>query len=196
MLLARRRSVRAFNGRPVDHEELAYLVWCAYGQINSGELIRRTVPSAGGIFPLEVQVGAVNVTGLVPGWYRVADSGANDAGIVSNGWTRTGDLGDLNSCFLTKHVPFDRCGAVVLFSGSPASLLERYGERGYRFLLFEAGHAVQNALLAGTALGLACVPLGGFDDGTIVEELSWTDTDIWPLYAVVVGHAEEARHGR
>jgi SagB-type dehydrogenase family enzyme len=40
----------------------------------------------------------------------------------------------------------------------------KYGERGYRLVLLDAGHAMQNALLAATGLGLAACPLGGFVD--------------------------------
>ena len=40
----------------------------------------------------------------------------------------------------------------------------KYGLRGYRFALLEAGHVGQNLLLAATALGLAPLPVGGFYD--------------------------------
>ena len=40
----------------------------------------------------------------------------------------------------------------------------KYGLRGYRFALLEAGHVMQNAVLAAAALALPALPVGGFYD--------------------------------
>ena len=47
----------------------------------------------------------------------------------------------------------------------------KYGDRGYRFTLIEAGHVAQNLNLAATALGLGCTNIGGFFDRQIDEHL-------------------------
>ena len=43
----------------------------------------------------------------------------------------------------------------------------KYGQRGYRFALLEAGHVAQNVVLAAAALGVAALPLGGYYDAQV-----------------------------
>ena len=63
----------------------------------------------------------------------------------------------------------------------------KYGERGYRFALLEAGHAAQNMLLAATALALAALPLGGFYDRRLDELVGADGLDEATLYAIALG---------
>ncbi len=63
----------------------------------------------------------------------------------------------------------------------------KYGERGYRFALLEAGHAAQNMLLAATGLALAALPLGGFYDRRLDELVGADGLDEATLYAIALG---------
>jgi SagB-type dehydrogenase family enzyme len=63
----------------------------------------------------------------------------------------------------------------------------KYGLRGYRFSLLEAGHLVQNVVLAATALGLPAVPLGGWYDRRLDELVGADGLDEASVYAVAVG---------
>ena len=58
----------------------------------------------------------------------------------------------------------------------------KYGVRGYRFALLEAGHVGQNVLLAATALGLGAVPLGGYYDRLTDEFLGLDGVNESTLY--------------
>ena len=178
-VLRRRVSRRDFTGAPLDRDRLLFALWCGYGRTGTGDLERRTAPSAGGVFPLELVVGAINIDGADPGWYRFrpADGGLEPAG-------PTGDLGAL---FRTRHVPFDRAAAVVFLTADLPPMLRRYGDRGYRFALLEAGHVAQNLLLACAATGLGAVALGGFDDELAGDTVPAAAPGASPLYAVVLG---------
>jgi SagB-type dehydrogenase family enzyme len=68
----------------------------------------------------------------------------------------------------------------------------KYGQRGYRFTLLEAGHVGQNLVLAATALGLGSVAVGGFFDCRVEELLSVDGVNESALYAVAVGPPEGA----
>ena len=48
----------------------------------------------------------------------------------------------------------------------------RYGERGYRYVYMEVGHAAQNIYLQAESLGLATVAVGAFDDAAVKEILA------------------------
>jgi hypothetical protein len=52
-----------------------------------------------------------------------------------------------------------------------ARTVKKYGTRGRRYVELEAGHAAQNVLLQAVALGLAAVPIGGFDDQHLAQAL-------------------------
>ena len=63
-----RRSLCEFAGEPLGLPELAQLLWAAQGVTTRDG--RRTAPSAGALYPLEVYVVAGSVTGLPAGVYR------------------------------------------------------------------------------------------------------------------------------
>jgi nitroreductase len=62
----------------------------------------------------------------------------------------------------------------------------KYGARGLRFLLLEAGHLMQNLCLLSRSLGLVTVPLGGFFEAPLARLLVLPETDE-VLYVGVVG---------
>ena len=63
-----RHSVREFDKTPLRLEELTQLTWAAQGQ--RGPDGRRTAPSAGALYPLELFVVAGNVRDPAAGVYR------------------------------------------------------------------------------------------------------------------------------
>ena len=68
----------------------------------------------------------------------------------------------------------------------------KYGDRGYRFVLLEAGHVAQNINLAVTALGLGCVNIGGFFDRDIDEFLGIDGLTHSSVYLMAIGKAMAA----
>jgi SagB-type dehydrogenase family enzyme len=65
----------------------------------------------------------------------------------------------------------------------------KYGQRGYRFALLEAGHVVQNVLLAAADLGLPALPLGGFYDRRLDAIVGADGLDEASVYSVALGGA-------
>ncbi|MGI8420822.1 MAG: nitroreductase family protein [Gaiellaceae bacterium] len=87
----------------------------------------------------------------------------------------------------------DRCGLCCPLRDQRDVLAHplQIGLRGYRFALLEAGHLAQNLLLTGTALELACIPLGGFFDRRMDDLLDLDGVNESMLYAVAVGRPAE-----
>ena len=70
--LQQRRSVRTFADRPLELDEIAQLLWSAQGITRHDG--RRTAPSAGALYPLELYLLAGNVKGLPAGvWHYLPD---------------------------------------------------------------------------------------------------------------------------
>lgn len=66
---------------------------------------------------------------------------------------------------------------------------EKYGDRGYRFLNLQAGHAAQNLYLVCNAFDLGVVASGGFLDDDFFQYIKSKKT-IFLLYELFVGVIE------
>jgi SagB-type dehydrogenase family enzyme len=69
----------------------------------------------------------------------------------------------------------------------PRRTSRKYGDRGYRYLLLEAGHVAQNVVLTANALGLATCCGGGFLDDELAGLLLADIEHEVPVYAIAVG---------
>lgn len=183
-----RRSCREFGPDAIACEELAALLHAAYGVTHlletpdgTGRFPLRAVPSGGALYPLELYVAALRVEGLDPGLYHF-DPLLGQLEMVRIG-LEEGDLAAL-STYPEIVAP---CSALLLIAAVFGRTRFKYGLRGYRFALLEAGHVGQNVVLAATALGLAAVPLGGFYDRPTEEFLELDGVNQSVLYSIAAG---------
>ena len=142
----------------------------------------RAVPSGGALYPLELYVAALRVEGLEPGLYHFDPLRAGARGGRS-GDSTAGDVAALS----TYPEIVVACAAVIFVAAVFGRTRFKYGLRGYRFALLEAGHVGQNVLLAATAFGLGAVPLGGFYDRLTDEFLGLDGVNESTLYTIAVG---------
>jgi SagB-type dehydrogenase family enzyme len=63
----------------------------------------------------------------------------------------------------------------------------KYGQRGIRYAIIEAGHIGQNIFLQAQAMGLAAGIVGAFDDEKLVQVMGITKTHE-PLLVLPVGY--------
>jgi SagB-type dehydrogenase family enzyme len=80
-----------------------------------------------------------------------------------------------------------RAAVVFVLTGVFARSHFKYGERGYRFALLEAGHICQNILLEATALQLGAVAVGGFIDQEINQLIDLDGVDEAAVYLIAAG---------
>lgn len=78
--------------------------------------------------------------------------------------------------------------AVLAVFADPTLMLEKYGERGGRFLLLEAGALLHHLGLAAAELDLAAYILGGSLDTRMLDLCGLTTTDALFVAAMAVGH--------
>lgn len=176
--LAHRRSVREFSAGALTLAEISRLVWAAQGVTDSE---RRTAPSAGATYPLEVYLVAADVEGLVPGVYRYRP-GLHRLEAVTEG-----DIRLPLAIAAVGQEWVSRVAMVVVIAAVFERTTARYGRRGQRYVHMEAGHAAQNLLLQATAMGLGATPVGAFDD-IEVSRLMHLPAGETPLYLIPVGH--------
>ena len=176
-----RRSIRDYTDGPLSLIELGQLLWAAQGITSDREA--RAAPSAGGTYPLELYVAAGRVTGLEPGVYRYLPH-EHALDLVTAGDVR----GTLMEASLGQTWVGD-CAAGVIVAAVYERTMERYGERGIRYVHMEAGHAAQNLCLQAVALGLGAVPVGAFADEQI-QAVAGLAADEQPLYVIPVGRPQ------
>lgn len=179
--LYQRRTRRDFGALPLDVADLRAICSAAYGTRPDPDGERRTVPSVSQLYPLRFTVMAPAVRGLDPALYAFhARRGALEP--LEAALPRT-----LQSWFYTRHVDYGRASAVVLLTGRVDRVGAMYGERGYRYLLLEAGHAAQNLCLAAAALYVPHVPVGGIEEEVVEKALGLDPSRELVLYAVALG---------
>lgn len=83
--------------------------------------------------------------------------------------------------------------AVLVITAVFERCLAKYGDRGYRYILIEAGHVGQNAMLSCESLGLASLPLGAFLDVRLSNLLGVDDGAEMPVYAIALGYPQRQK---
>jgi len=187
-----RRSIRRFTDTPLSLNALARLLYFGNGlsghlDSNSHGVVQpvRAAPSAGALYPVEIYVAVMAVEGLERGLFHYAVDGH---GIEL---LRPGDFGDVFSQATFDPATFSGAAVAFILTGVFNRAHFKYGERGYRFTLLEAGHICQNLLLAATSNKLAAVAVGGFIDDEVNELLDLDGVDEAALYLLAAGHPAE-----
>ena len=176
--LQKRRSLRQYKNLPITLRELSQLLWAAQGISGTGG--RRTAPSAGALYPLEVCVVAGNVTGLSVGIYSY-DPHNHELRRVLDSDKRA----ELSKAALGQS-SINKAAAILVISAVYERVTGKYGERGVRYAHMEAGHAAENVFLQAVSLDLGTVVIGAFHDEQVRAVLHLPGK-VQPLYLMPMG---------
>jgi SagB-type dehydrogenase family enzyme len=181
--ISTRRSVRSYSTQPMSLAELSRVLFLTSG-ISAGlhGSARRTAPSSGALYPIEVYPVVHNVAGLDRGVYHYA--------------YREHALELVRGEDLRAHVVeqglgqefLGQCGAVFFFTMILQRMRPKYQDRSYRYGLLEVGHLGENAYLAATELGLGACGVGAFMDDQINAMLGVDGTEEAVVYMLALGH--------
>jgi len=179
-----RRSVRQYSRGPLNLEELAYLLWCTQGvqKLIPGSATLRTVPSAGGRHALETYLLINRVESLTPGLYRYL--------ALEHRLLQLSTDADLvkkleGACLGQKMV--SNAAAVFLWSAVPYRMTWRYGQRGYRYLHLDAGHACQNLYLSAYTVNCGVCAIAAFSDDDLNRVVGVDGIEEFVIYLATVG---------
>jgi SagB-type dehydrogenase family enzyme len=166
------RAARA--AATLDVPVLGTLLWCTAGvNLTRGGILFRTSPSSGALFATEVYVAA-----------------GDAAGVPRGVWNYHGGEHALQA------VPAGELQA-LLPSGASAALWftaifrrsgHKYGDRTYRYVLADLGHALENLRAAAAALGFALELSPAFDEARAARALGVDEAEegvlalalLWP----------------
>ena len=195
-LSAQRRSIRAFKPEPIGIERLARVVHATYGVVEVatldpgpapgtagplGRFLRRSVPSAGGLYPLELYLMLRRIDGAPEGIHHFDARGDALELVRPGAWQE-----EAAEVFYTWPYVAE-ANAIVCIAAVFNRCQKKYGPRGYRYVLLEAGHAAQNLCLAAQEEHLGTLCMGGCRDGAIDRLLGLAEPAEGVVYAVAVG---------
>ena len=181
-LLVQRRSRRTFGGRSLSREELSALLWACQGVTESiHSVLLRTAPSAGALHPLETYCVLERVEELPSGVYHL------NVRDFTLGLLREGSFGAAVGSAALGQTFMAEAAACVCWSAVLRRNMAKYGHRGLRYIMMDAGHACQNFLLAAEGLGLNACPVAAFldDEMNRIFDLDGEQESI--VYTVAVG---------
>ena len=182
-----RRSTSELGGGELTLADLALVLAGAAGCTGPAvgpdgvPLSGRAAPSGGALYPLDLVVVPLRCPTLDRVAYRY-DPERNALEPMPAG-THPGTLDDL----LYQPELAASAGALVVVVATFARTRIKYGLRGYRFALLEAGHVVHGALLAAAAAELRAVPLGGLIERRLERRLGLDGVRESVVYAFAIG---------
>jgi SagB-type dehydrogenase family enzyme len=181
-LLQHRRSLRKYSTEPISLEHLAFLLWASQGITGqAGNYLFRTAPSAGALYPVETYISAHSIQGLAAGLYHFdAEHFALDR-LTEQDEAEAVAQACLDQKFLA------RAAVVFLWTGVFRRAMSKYGDRGMRYILLDAGHICQNVLIATGSVGCGGCPIGAFYDNELNDLLQIDGEEESILYAASVG---------
>jgi SagB-type dehydrogenase family enzyme len=190
-VMARRRSRRAFAGGQLPVDQLSLVVRVSAGvtgRESEHEETSRTLrayPSGGALYPCELFCLVWNIGGIPPGVYYYSAE--------RHSLQKVGESISTQEFLEATYLPPEMVAANGCFVIGTTFIRNqfKYGERGYRFTLLEAGHLAQNLLLACESEGLAAVPVGGFIDSYVNRWIRFNGVEQAALYLVPFGFASE-----
>jgi SagB-type dehydrogenase family enzyme len=180
-ILKQRRSVRRFQGAPLQEAELSQLLWAAQGitQPRQGFGLR-TAPSAGALYPVETYLVTHAVEGIEPGVYHY--------GVEKHELDQL-KVGDFRAAVaraaLDQRIAY-QANVVFIWTALFQRSKWKYRQRAYRYIYLDAGHIAQNVALAAVALGLGSCQIAALYDEEANALLGVDGTEESTIYMTVV----------
>jgi SagB-type dehydrogenase family enzyme len=180
--LQERQSVRAFSDEAMSLPQLTRLLLSADGLTQSrGGIARRTAPSAGALYPMEIYVIAADVESLAAGLYhfQVSDSSLELLG--------EGDFSEAIHEAANTQAAVGDSPVTLILTARFDRVTQKYADRGYRYVYIEAGAVCQNIYLQAVSLGMGTVAVGAFLDDAVNSLLAVDARDEAALLIMPVG---------
>ncbi|WP_240605885.1 SagB/ThcOx family dehydrogenase [Planctomonas deserti] len=185
--MERRRSAPATAlGGSVSFADASDVLHYAYCERDDASRPCRFVPSGGALYPLDLYLVAAAVDGLPAGVYQLDP--LRRALVNPFGHSGPDRIERFRRAAPSLMAPIAaNASATIVVTASFERARYKYGLRGYRLSLLEAGHVVQNAALAASALGLRSLGWVGFVDHELDDLLDLDGVTQSSLYAFSFG---------
>ncbi len=167
-----RESVRSYSKKEIEIEKISQILWATQGKKGS----KRTVPSAGATYPLEIYVNLKGRGYFHYNYSKHVLEFITDKDLSKKLANASWDQQFIAEAYLN-----------IIICAIFERTTQRYGQRGVRYVYIEVGHCAQNIHLEAVALGLCSVPIGAYEDNKVKQVLE-LKKNIEPLYIIPIGY--------
>jgi len=177
-----RRTIRSFTSQQLTLEQFTQLLWAAYG-ITENRGYKRAVASGGACYPMDIYaiVGEDGVKGMDAGIHYYDPLDHRVLLILKGDLRKEVARASLGQMWMAKPP------VSLVICAEYARITSRYGERGVRYAMIEAGHIGQNIFLQAEALGLGAGIVGAFQDEAVIQVMGIPPSHE-PLLIMPVGY--------
>ena len=185
--ILQRRSLRQYSKEALSLGELSLLLFTSQGvqdmrEGRSNKVTFRPVPSAGARHAFETFLLINRVEGVPAGLYRY--SALNHSLVEVN---VEEDIAQqvTEGCFGQKQVL--NSAVTFIWTAVVERMTWRYVERGYRYLLLDAGHVCQNVSLVAETIDSGVCAIAAYNDARLNEVLGVDGDDVFAIYVAALG---------
>ncbi len=181
--IKQRRTDRSFMPRMLHLDQVAKLLWSAQGVTDSSGF-KRAAPSAGALYPMDIYtvVGQDSVEQIKAGVYHYEPEKHTLSRVTTQDRRDGVAKAALSQMWMAK-APLN-----LVITAEYSRVAGKYGNRGLRYAMIEAGHIGQNLFLQAEALGLKAGIVGAFHDKELIDVMK-TPRSHEPLLIMPVGYA-------
>lgn len=178
-----RSSVRNYCGLPIQLSKISTLLYWSCGKKENDT---RMYPSGGGMYPIEVYIlNSANSKELAAGIYHYDVKNHALRMLVERSFTKT-ELGKMFGYPWAQ-----KASVTILLSVVFDRTIQKYGERGYRITVLEAGHIMQNFHLVAHAIELSSCCLAGMREFFLEKIMNFDSNKESLLYAIAIDDTYE-----
>lgn len=185
-VINKRRSIRDFTGEDIDFNDFSYLLSGSAGinlltEVSDYNTSRRSYPSAGVRYPLEIYPLILNCQKIKKGLYHYN---------VKDNLLELLLEKDLSKWLINaigKEKWLLKSSVIFIITTVLDRTKVKYGDRGYRYSLIEAGHLAQNLYLLSTEKNLGACAIGGYLDSEFDKLLDINFQKEFTIYLIAVG---------
>lgn len=182
-VLRTRKSIRNFAQKPLQLEQLSYLLWAASGiqRVEQGYEFR-TAPSAGALYPIETYTVVNDVENAPQGIYHYS---------IRDHILEELAQGDFRAATTQVALGQNMCAraaVVFLWTAIFFRSMWKYKQRALRYIYLDMGHIGQNLALAATSLRLGTCQIGALfdDEGNQLLNIDGIEESV--IYMTVCGY--------
>ena len=185
-LALERQSTYSFKNHPLSLTELRQLLQCYAAVGHEKSLVRRAVPSGGGLYQLKLWLLLLKPCDrFVVGVYEVAYRADGAVGLMHKHGTTATDLWQLALCASTDPTALQHASAWLVVGADLKAIAKKYRNLAYSHALIEAGAVLQNLGLIASSLNVGMHLRAGFDRARLHEVCHAGDVTL--LISAVMG---------
>jgi SagB-type dehydrogenase family enzyme len=179
-----RQSIRKYSDNLLSLSELSWLLWCTQGiREDSPRVVTlRNVPSAGARHAFETFLLVNRVESLTPGIYRYIATKHKLLELIIEK-----DIAEKATEAALDQSAVKNSAVTFIWVAVPYRMTWRYGERGYRYLLLDAGHVCQNLYLAAENISCGVCAIAAYHDEAFNQLLDLDGEEKFVIYLATVG---------